>query len=178
MTEESAGFPNLGVHDWTAMEALANGVEEDNVNEHVVPVVLTEEMILKRVLWDVAPHSLVAEVSKFLGLAPSSEDGLDMEHTEVHQRMLGAMVVAPYAQMLASHTSRAILGTMIVMDEATEQVPLDSEEFNETLAKFEASIFAATLSVLAELIDWNVVHTPQFEVVMVDTDEEDNSSGE
>jgi hypothetical protein len=172
VTEENS-LPDFGEHDWTAMEQLANGVPTEDVESEGGEVILTDEMIVKRVLWDVAPHKMVPQVAEYLGLTQTSEDGTDMEHREVHERMMQGMVIAPYMQMLAKHAARTIFATMLVMEDNTDEVPLDGEEFTENASKFEAVIFAAILSAVTEMIDWGLIHTPHFIIAGPDDDVEE-----
>lgn len=145
---------------------------------------MTQEMLRKSVLWDVAPHSLVPDVSMYLGLPFASDDGLSKEHDDAHTRLGDMMLLVPPTHLLTKEISRAIVGTMLVMDEGPNQHvhPVDSEGFNDAVAQMEQVTFKAALSVVGHLIDFGLLHTPHLISMeemdeMMGDDEDDTEEG-
>jgi hypothetical protein len=187
VTEEN-DYPTLGENDWTQMEQLANGVDAEDIDSpQFEQMILSEDMITKRVLWDVAPHSLVEDVSDFLGLPKTSNEGFEMEHAEAHARQQGVGILIPVLEMLSKVSARSIFATMLVSTEQTDEVTLDGEEFEDNVDKLEAVMFASALSMVGQLVDWGLVHTPhiipaesmdELREMMQEAMEEDEDSGE
>lgn len=165
MTDNDKGefreFPDLPPVDWSQMEQLANGAKEEDLSDtgpsHVV---LSDDMIAKRILWDIAPHELFEQVAAHLGVPPSSDDVLDMEHTEAHHRLSRVLMVAPPLDVLSHHAAKAVMATMLVMNDQTDELAADSEEFADSVEKMEVVIFNTVLASIAELVDWGLLHTP------------------
>jgi hypothetical protein len=161
--EQGGGFPDFPMPsvDWSQMEQLANGAKpEDIASGHSEHVVLSEAMIANRITWDVAPHELFEKVAGYLGLPVGSEDVLDAEHHAAHDRLNSVLMVAPPMDVLSRLAARTVLATMLVMNDQTEELTLDSEEFEDSVEKLEVVIFNATLATIAELVDWGLLHTP------------------
>lgn len=162
--EEQSGFPDfpLPTFDWTQMEQLANGVKEEDLSapaagEHVV---LTEQMIAQRIAWDVAPHELYEKVAGYLGLQVGSEEVIDKEHEEAHVRLNSVLMVAPPVDVLSRLASRTVLATMLVMNDQEDEMEVDGEEFTDSVDKLEVVVFNSVLAIIAELVDWGLLHTP------------------
>lgn len=162
--EEEQGFPDFPMPDvdWSQMEQFANSGKTDDASSTpgLSHVVLSEEMVHQRVVWDIAPHELYEQVATYLGLSPSSEDVLDKEHEDAHARLSAVLIVAPPVDLLSKLAAKSVLGTMLVMNDQTEDIPLDSEEYSDSVDKLEVVIFNAVLASIAELVDWGLLHTP------------------
>jgi hypothetical protein len=133
--------------DWAKMEASAGG--ED------LPVVLSDEMLRKRIMWDVTPCDLAEAVRERMGLAGASEDVEEMEHAESHQRLVAMAAILPAIVTLSSYATEAAV-TSIIMDshpDAPEQIRRDVVESTELMIR------AATMGVIAELLDIGLLHT-------------------
>lgn len=168
MTNEDTGgsgipddFP-LNV-DWEKMEYAVNnggsteGAPDTNIPEHIL---LSEDMVLQRMLWDTAPHELYEDVAAYLRMPPSSEEVLEKEHMDSHHRTLRVLIVAPPVDMLARLAAKTIMGTMTVMNGEAESTPYDGEEFTDAVERLEPVLFNVSLSVIGLLVEWGLLHTP------------------
>lgn len=147
--------------DWSAMERLANG-ENDEPFISGTPQVITTQMLRKQTLWDVAPHNAVERISEYLGLPSVSREGLMSEHQEAHDRSAAISVILQPISMIAEEVARAIVGTMMVTNGVSEISPVDGEEFTDTVEKLEGMLTNSSASIIATLLDWGLLHTPMF----------------
>jgi hypothetical protein len=156
------GVPDFGKIDWSQMEDLANngGDTEALAPETFQQIVLSEDMIVKRVVWDLAPHVEIEKIVEFLSLPPASDEIMDKEHAEAHARLEKVFIIGEPVDMLSRIAARAVLATMNVMNDSSDVMDIDSEEFNDAADKLESVIFNSTLSAIAELVDWGLLHTP------------------
>lgn len=175
MTEENSEIPefDFGQIDWSEMEHLANTGSVEGAPEPTAPqsLIITEEMLAKRILWDVAPCNLVPEVAELLELPGGSKDVQEMEHHQSHARMHDLAPIAMLLGEISGHITRSILAATIVANGVEDEV--DEEEFAAQASRLYPAILQSNLTVLAELIDIGVLHFP---VMLVNDDLE--GSGE
>jgi hypothetical protein len=160
VTEENPEV-ELGEHDWSQMEQLANGVDESEIEPASMRKrVISQDMVRKRVTWDVAPHDEVQAVSDYLGLPAASPEGLEAEHEDAHVRQASVALLMETVEILTAEVARAVVGTMLVMNEGAKEFEVDGEFFTDTVEELEQVIFHSSLSIIAELIDFGLLHTP------------------
>jgi hypothetical protein len=123
-------------------------------------LVLSEDMIIKRLLWDLAPHKEIERIAEYLRLQPASEEILDKEHYDSHERLERVFIIGQPLGMLALVSARVTMATMNVMNDAAEAMPVDSEDFTDAVDKLEMVLGNAALAMIAQLVDWGLLHTP------------------
>lgn len=155
MTEEQE--PQEDAVDWARMESETTGGEPQW--QHLTP-----EMLARRLLWDIAPCQMAAEVAAFMGLPPASQEIEEMEHTQSHQRLAASGPVVPFIGELTKYATHAVVGATIMSSE--EQV--DEDERQHVVERLYPMIYQSTLAVVAELIDIGAIHLPHFRMVPLD----------
>lgn len=169
MTEEDTS-DQFGDIDWGQMEYLANNdgsVEGGPETEGHAPLVLNTEMIIRRALWDTIPCGDAVAVANYLELPATSDDVEKMEHEKAHVRLDDISNIAPLIYALSDAAARAIVGAMVVAGGDQESIPLNGDVYNEAYEKFQPVAYTTALSVVAELIDIGLVHTPHLAVIEV-----------
>lgn len=120
--------------------------------------ILSQEMLAKRLVWDAVPCDQAEAVSRILGLPPTSPDVDEMEHRAAHERLRQAAPVMPYVQALLPSLSRAIVAAILHANDAADDLSEeDREEMSERLAP---SLYMGVYTILAELINFNILHLP------------------
>lgn len=134
-------------------------------------VTISPEMLAKRILWDVTPCDMAVDVASYLNMSPASEEVEEMEHSESHQRLRGAAVLAPCIEAMSDHAARAIVGCMIVAQGDEDKI---SEELQqEAVDKQHAVIFQSAFAVIAEMLDIGILHLPHLGVFYVEVPDEE-----
>jgi hypothetical protein len=152
MTDEN--IPDV---DWDKME--------DSVSDGTLPpgyehTVLSPEMLAKRLVRDVVPCDMAVAVADLLGLHRASEDVEDMEHVQSHMRLNDAGLIVPFLSLLAPHAAAAGAAALVVGAGATDDI--SPEDLRTSVERLTPMIYATSLSVIAELIDIGVLHTPHY----------------
>ena len=114
-------------------------------------------MVRGRLVWDIVPHEHVTEMFPELGLVPSSEEGMKLEHAECHRRM---NVTTPLFPLIGAYATLItdIIGTMLISVDLDE---VQDEEDREALAAAREAfcnqnfilIRAAATSIIANFLD-------------------------
>jgi hypothetical protein len=128
----------------------------DDLDEGVAPLTISEDMLAKRVLWDVVPCRMAVDVVKRMGLQPASPDVEDMEHTESHERLRQVAPVAPFVHAMSRHAAHAVIAAMLVSND----VDLPDDIRVTESDKLHPVLTQATLAVIAELVDVGMLHLP------------------
>lgn len=166
VAEDDGNQDGFGDFDWKQLEGLGESLDAE---EGTANFLISPEMLAKRLLWDVTPCSLAEQVRDYLGYSPASEDVEEMEHRESHQRLVQASAAAPFVEAMSKHAAKAIVGAMIV---SSGDTPPDAVR-QETTDKLEPVIFQACFSILAELIDVQILHFAHFGFLVADDEEEE-----
>jgi hypothetical protein len=141
--------------DWDAMEESA--VDPDQGPQ---PIIISADMLAKRIMWDVTPCDMAERVRDYLGYAPTSDEVEEKEHIESHQRLKDASPMIPVVHDMALHATRAIVASMIVG--AGDEETLPESDRDEVMEKTVPIVYHATYAILAELLDIGAVHFPHF----------------
>lgn len=118
-------------------------------------------MVKAKLAWDMIPHENVADMFPELGLLPSSDEGMAMEHTECHRRMNATTPLFPligaYATLITD-----IVGTVLIRVDLDEiQDPEDREMLAQAKEAFCNQNFilirAAATSIIANFLDMGLL---------------------
>jgi hypothetical protein len=126
-----------------------------SLDEGPVPWQVDQQLLARRMAWEMSPCNIAKEVAAKMGLPDASEDVDEMEHRAAHARLTAT---APVAQMLsvvnqtAAHVIRA--GMLVVHGDAIEQNPLMTHE-----ALYSILMQGAVASI-AELADMGLIGLP------------------
>lgn len=136
----------------------------DDVPDGVLANVLTPQMIAKRLVWDASPCALAEEVAKEMGLPPASEDVEEMEHREAHARLNAVGPILPYVQALTPTLAQAVV-LAVIKSNSNGDLVTDSDKA-EAIEKMIPSLYAGIWSMLAELLDFDLIHLPHYGFMM------------
>ena len=137
--------------DWESIEAAFPGVDPSRV--------ITPDMLRKRVMWDIVPDEIADQVVREMGMQSASSDVEDMEKREAHARLDALAPILPVLGALATHASESLVAAMIV-GYGADGIPADTKE--EAMEKLTPLILAASLGMLAELLDVDILHLPHY----------------
>ena len=112
-----------------------------------MPILITMDMLKKRVLRDVVPCSMVEKVTSDVGLQPASPDVEDVEHRASHVRLLAIAPLLPVIMNMSVYAAAAVAS-------ATKMANGDTMDV-EQLAKV---IYQTSWALIAELYDVDLVH--------------------
>lgn len=117
--------------------------------------VVTPDMLKRRIAWDVAPCDVAAEVIKFMGLTPGSDEVAETEHVQAHRRLEAVKPILPYLDNMSRYAADAIVSAMIVSADPDADVEAEKDAALERLTPV---VYMAAWGILAELLDSEVVH--------------------
>lgn len=126
--------------------------------------VITPIQMRKRVIWDSVPCKMARDVMIRLKVTPGSDEVEAMEHRQSHERI---GVLDPFSIVvheLSHHVAEAIVGAIMVGNE----IPEDPEIEDEMIEKQLPVIEQGCRTVIAQLIDLNILHLPHLAYVDVE----------
>lgn len=136
-----------------ALEAQFDGAEQP-------PIVIDQDMMARRLVWDLVPHSMADATIKTLGMTGVSEEVEGTEHEMSHYR---------------AFNSAHLTGVMWAMSEQIADIQIatiknQDPSFNIDPQQLTPLLFTATKAILDEFLDLNVLflqdQTPEGEDVV------------
>lgn len=126
-----------------------------------VPLPLDENMLRRRIVWDVTPCSIAEDVIKAMGLPPASEEVEETEHQEGHARMNELLPVIPVILQLSYFATEAVRESIV---HALSPLGVSPEAVMDVDA-LHPVVLAVTMAVIAEMVDVNAIHViPPIEI--------------
>lgn len=120
--------------------------------EEFTPLVLSADMLRRRLVWDTVPCSIATDVMLAMELPPASEEVEETEHDGAHARMDGIEPIVKVLYQLTSYTTEAICAAMMVS--LGERI--SNSDIME-IEKIHPLLFQSTVAVLSELVDIGIV---------------------
>jgi hypothetical protein len=132
-----------------SISVLEEGEYEYNPANDIVE---TEATLRQRLAFDIAPDAMLAADPDGLGLHPCSQDVFDaeMEASRLRRNNIGPAI--PFLSIMSRLSSEVLNAAMLVRQE--EDPDLDMDEVTPE------QIHAASVGILANLVDLGFVHLP------------------
>ena len=143
---------NLPDVDWSQLE----DIDQPDLPPGFRQTILTEDMLIKRLLWNMSPCNLAQDVGAKIGLKPASEDVEEKEHQESHQRLAMVIPLNGLVEAMSTYAAKIVMGNIVVGQD--QDIP--EEEFAEMVDRIEPAIHMASLGIIAELVDVGLLHLP------------------
>lgn len=137
--------------DWSSFEQEFQGKDAPPMQ------ILTEDMIRRRLLWDIVPCDMAAVIIKRLGLPEVSAEVEATEHGESHLRMSTSGALAPAIYNMAAYSAD------IILEGTAEKYGLDRDLEQEKTTLTNA-IHQSTWAIIAEFLDVGWIHFPHYVV--------------
>jgi hypothetical protein len=111
--------------------------------------------IRRKIMWDIIPHSFILgqEHADSWGVSVSSEDVLEMEHIDAHEREDYVAPIVPVLAVIGSMVGDVIARAMLVSTK-NEITPEAAAAFTEQV---QSNVIVGSRAVLMELLDLGVI---------------------
>lgn len=111
--------------------------------------------IRRKIMWDVIPHAfiLTQEYADAWGVSVSSEDVLEMEHTDAHDREEYVAPIVPVLSVVGAMVGDVIARAMLVSTK-NGITPEAAAAFTEQV---QSNVIVGSRAVLMELLDLGVI---------------------
>lgn len=126
----------------------------DPEKNQISQIVITDDMLRRRLTWDIVPCTIAVDVIKRMGLPDASEEVEETEHRESHLRMAALEPVIPVIQVMAVHAAESA-GFATLVANGGEDAYTEAE-----IERIALLIFQSSLAIISEMNDVGFLHMP------------------